>query len=339
MLSLGLLLGCVPADTSVPSSPLWSESSATEGSQSSSQESYAPPSDTAPESTEPTETTPLPAIERVVIAGDSWSAGSVAPTRALLDLHDYEHIVLAWETTALSGSRASEWAVNHEGKLDYLDSQLDSGEVGAGLLLLYLGGNDYNAALHRGLNPLLPRQEAIENLTDQIQSDLKVLIDHALRDRPGLEIVIVGYDYLHFDWFNMLFGLDLDAKDTLEYNRGFVELEARKLELSLDNERVHYVHNLGILTHTLGNPITPPFTNPLIDVPPGYFDAPVGPPDYSPFPGGARRSDLDPSIYPPESLPGPAPAFLDGVHLNDAGWNVLISHTWESVLGPVVEAR
>ncbi|TVQ88854.1 MAG: hypothetical protein EA397_16805 [Deltaproteobacteria bacterium] len=331
-------LGCSDATLEIPEpSTLGSEShvsSSTDGDTASGTSS----SDSA-DPTEPTQTYPMPPVDRIVIAGDSWSAGSLSPTRALLDLHGYEDIELAWENTAVSGSRASEWAVNHEGKLDHLSASLDGGATGADLLLLYLGGNDYNAALHRGLSHAISRDRAIDELTAQIQDDLQALIDHAIRSRPGLEVVIVGYDYFHFDWMELLYGMNFDADDTLAYNQGLARLEARKRDLALGNDRVHYVHNLGILTHELGNPVTPPFTNPLIDVPPHFFDAPVGPPSYEPFPGGARRDDLLPTEFPPESLPGPAHAYLDGIHLNDKGWDTLLSHSWESVLGPVIEAR
>lgn len=275
-------------------------------------------------------------VDAVVVAGDSWSTGSVPLTAALFEAQGLEGIVLSYETTAIAGSRAEEWADNEDGKLDALRAALDGSAHGrpqADLLLLYLGGNDYNAALAAGLSPWKSRDQALEELMDDIEEDLGVLLDAVLDAEPELHVVIVGYDYLHLEWWTTLYGIDLDADGFLEYNEGLALLEARKLSLARERERVHYAHNLGIWTHVLGNPVSPPWSSPLVDVPAGFFDAPSTAPDYAPFPGGCRRSDLDPEDFPPESLPGPVAAFIDGIHPSDTGWSVLLQHTWDQGLG------
>ena len=276
---------------------------------------------------------PSPA-DRIVIAGDSWSTGSVNPTQtALVDL-GYGDVTVTWEGTAVAGSQASEWVANQDGKLDALAAALDA-EDGADVLLLYLGGNDYNFALNQGLGPF--PELALPLVLDGIEQDLQALVDWARSGRPGLTVVIVGYCWFHYEWFTTLFGLSLDVGSTLEYNQGLGELEARKLAIAQRTQGVEYVHNLGILQHTMGLVAAPPWSLPLVDYPPQFFDAPSPPPLYDPFPGGVRRADIDPSVIPPESLPGPTAGFLDGIHPSDAGWAILVQSVYDQGLAGLLD--
>lgn len=92
-------------------------------------------------------------VDAVVIAGDSWSTGSVQPTEALFAAEGLS-IAVTYEETAVAGSTAAEWVANQDSKLDKLDAALDGtswARPEADILLLYLGGNDLNFALNEGL--------------------------------------------------------------------------------------------------------------------------------------------------------------------------------------------
>lgn len=104
--------------------------------------------------------------------------------------------------------------------------------------------------------------------------------------------------------------------------------EADILLLYLGGNDMNFALNEGLLTV--------PFTMPLTDYPAGFFDAPGVAPAYSPFPGGARRADVDPVAIPREILPGPPPALDDGIHPSATGWSTLLSWTWDQGLEQLV---
>ena len=305
-------LACTPPDELVESAPEVVDSSRESVLESSpeSQPESSPESQPEPD---PESSPPDQVFDVIVVAGDSWSTGSVNPTIDELAARGVEAEV-RWESTAIAGSQAKEWVANDEGKLTALTEAV----TGADVLLLYLGGNDHNFGLLEGLG-----WGGVEALNDGIEEDLGELIAYVQGVEPDLHVVLVDYSYFHYEWFTLLYGLDLDVDSTLEYNQGITDLGARKLALARANERVHYVHNFGILQHTLGLKAEAPWSLPLQDFPAGFLDRPTWAPDYDPFPGGVRRSDIDPSVIPPESLPAPTEAFSDGIHPNDFGWAVL----------------
>jgi len=287
----------------------------------------------------PTPTAPPPGVQHIVIAGDSWSAGSVEPTENALAAWGHGNIELTWEDTAVPGSMANQWAVNDQSKLDHLADALDGTPLGkppADILLLYIGGNDYNARLSQGF---IWRALEFPIFLNTVETDMQTMVDFALNGRPNLRVVFVDYSYLHFEWFTFLYMLDLDAANTLEYNQGLVDVGRRKLSIAASNASVHYVHNFGILQHSLGLEAMLPWSLPLVDYPPGFFDPPSAAPLYDPYPGGVRRFDIDPTAIPPESLPGPLAGYIDGVHPSAAGWDVLIQNLCDQGLCRLLQGQ
>jgi hypothetical protein len=256
------------------------------------------------------------AISHVVIAGGSWSAGSVAPTRAALEAWGHGDVVVRSETTAVVGSTAAQWASNHDGKLNDLAAALDDAE--APVLLLYLGAQDYSDGLTAGRG---------DDLAAEIGADIAAVIADARAGRPALQVVLVDYSYFHYEWFTEMYRMDLGDTTTLTYNQGLTAIGAEKLALARQTEGVHYVHNFGALQHHLGLTVSSEWSLPLEDYPPGMIDLPSAAPAYDPFPGGLVHPDLA-----PESLPGPVEGYLDGVHLSQEGWSILLENTCDQGL-------
>ncbi len=102
---------------------------------------------------------------------------------------------------------------------------------------------------------------------------------------------------------------------------------------------MHYGHNFGVLLHELGLVAGSPWSLPEVDYAPAWFDAPSAAPLYDPFPGGARRFDLDPAVFPPESLPAPTAGLLDGLHPNDTGWGVIVQNLHDQGLGNLLAGQ
>ncbi len=109
--------------------------------------------------------------------------------------------------------------------------------------------------------------------------------------------------------------MNLDVDGTLEYNQAMTALGRRKVALALAHDRIHYVHNFGILQHTLGLVAGPPWTLPLVDYPPGFFDPPSMAPDYDPYPAGSLSSHPDRSTQQGDDLRRVRPDHWTPIHV------------------------
>lgn len=131
----------------------------------------------------------------LVLAGDSWSTGLVLPLRAALDARGHADVALRWETTARAGSQARGWVANEHPPasgggvdtgqprlLDGLTAALD-GPAPADVLVLVIGGNDFNREATSGLGR---RGGALRDASFRaIESDVSGLVDFASPAGPG----------------------------------------------------------------------------------------------------------------------------------------------------------
>lgn len=261
-----------------------------------------------------------PHVERIVVAGDSWSTGAVRPLIGLLPDRGFADVVVTYETTALAGSQAREWVANHEGKLDALDAALDAAPV-AEVLLLFIGGNDFNfAMLDAGWS-----QRRRDRTIDEIEGDIETLVRHALDGRPWLTVVLMDYSWFNYPKMRAVYGFDI-APNLADFNDAYVRMGERKRAIAGRVEGVAYAHHFGVLQHAWGDveQVYPfePYVVPAYE--PGFFEAPGMAPDYLPWPGGNA------------AFPGPTEALFDGLHLTDEAMRVLLDHTLAQGLGPVL---
>ena len=258
-----------------------------------------------------------PETVRVVVAGDSWSAGMAFPEggilRAAIEARGFENVTIDFETTAIPGSQAEQWATNDEDKLDLLAAALDA-DPPAEVLFITLGGNDFLSKAHNNLGKVSESRQ--ERFLDRVQGDLQTVVDYALFWRPRLTVVIVGYDYLNYFAIEATSG-DLPDLSSIEFNALLVGLEQRKLEIAENTEGCEYAHNLGILQYRLGDA--------LFSYGPEIVPFPGSAPEYQPFPGGNPF------------LPSPLAALpLDGVHPTAEGHRFIIDNTLDQGLENVL---
>ena len=262
-------------------------------------------------------------IQRIVIAGDSWSCGIVQPTRAILDERGFGEIEVTYHSTAIAGSTAHEWATNHNGKLIALAQALDE-EPAAEVLLLVIGGNDVNRAITVDNYDEMSERRRLEAM-QLIENDIQTIVQVAKTGRPQLQIVLVGYDYFHYLLLQQFY--DLGDLYLDEYNLIFVELGARRMALAQRFEGCHYAHNFGVLQYTFGDTIHPPFSLPLFDYPPGYVPAPGIAPNYNPYPGGFYQ------------IPSPLNHIPDGIHPDEEGFTAIMNHVFDQGLESLIRER
>lgn len=211
-------------------------------------------------------------------------------------------MLLSHEGLAIPGSTAVSWKDDLNGRTTRLLAALDGdGETPpVDVLVLALGANDYHRELEAGLGP--DRDAAMIAIEEAVFADVMDVVDLVRADRPDLQVVFHGYDYFDYEWFIVEFDKHFDVSGAAEHNAGLIGIEDHKLEAALADPRLHYSHHFGALQHAWGVPGEPQLV----------VDAPAGFPDYEGFPGGVPWGT------------SAAEAFVDGVHPNEAGWDVIV---------------
>ncbi|RJO66172.1 MAG: hypothetical protein C4523_13925 [Myxococcales bacterium] len=263
------------------------------------------------------EVDPEPEIEtvsRIVVAGDSWSVGIAQPTIEALAARGYGQVTVSWQATAIGGSTVEEWANNDGHKRDLLLVELTN-QPPAEVLVLVISGNDLLGAMRDGFGGWWPfLQDALFN---QIEDDLQELVNWALIFRPGLQIAIVGYDYLHYPLIDLY--QDMPDMTLAKFNEAFVELGRRQMTVALRTPGCWYAHNYGIMQYRFGDS--------SLGYGPGAVPFPGTAPSYIPYPGGNPW------------LPGPMNELPDGVHPSAAGFRVIIDNTLDQGMANLIERK
>jgi hypothetical protein len=267
------------------------------------------------------------AVKRVVLAGDSWSTGLIGPMRDAFDDRGYEEVPISWELTSKPGSKVNGW-VNDSNLMNALYLSLDV-DPPAEILFFTLSGNDFLGACKEGLGILGPLAYVFRMTL--IQWDLQTFVNLARAGRPNLKIVLIGYDYLHFEMIQFL-GNNMPGLNTISFNLALVDLATRARDVSLGTPNMLYAHNMGLLQHTFGDYFHPLFLcpNPVFGCPeygPGEAPAPGPAPGYDPFPGGWY------------SYPSPVDYIPDGIHPNYDGFRVIFENTLDQGAAAWVEGN
>ncbi len=254
--------------------------------------------------------TPLPsyAVDRILVVGDSWAAG-VAGFRIfeqVFEARGIEGVEVVGNKTAIGGSRADQWATNHQGKLDVLTSELEAHPT-IDIVHLSIGGNDFlNHCFKNDITEATP--ETRTEKWEAICSDIEKIVERILQVRPGARVLLCDYDFLDPKKIGETYGLHAKgAPSTGEMNAALVELGRSKLALARRIDRLEYVQNYGLLQFHFGiegmaEPKTVPF--------------PGKPPDYAPFPGGNTEY-------------GSGVGMPDGVHPTPEGYFRIVENCFD----------
>ena len=267
------------------------------------------------------------AMERIVLAGDSWSTGLIIPLREALDDRGYEEVVLSWELTSKPGSKLAGW-LSDSNMMNSLFLALDV-EPKAELLVFTLSGNDYLGACKNGLALTGPLGWLTFML--KVQADMQTFVALAKAGRPHLRILLIGYDFLHYEMIQAL-GNAMPGMNQLSFNLGLIELAARGRDVALATPDMIYAHNMGLCQHTFGDYFHPPFLcpNPAFGCPeygPGQAPFPGPATSYNPFPGGWY------------TYPGPLDHVPDGIHLSPAGYRAVADNSLDQGAADWIEGN
>jgi hypothetical protein len=265
------------------------------------------------------------AVDRVVLAGDSWSTGLIVPLKDALVARGYEEVTVSWELTSKPGSKVSDW-VSNPSLMDGLYTSM-SMEPKADILFFTLTGNDYLGVAKSGLG-LMGGLEWFITMT-LIQWDLATFVAMVKAKQPDIKIMMVGYDYLHFEMIEAL-GNGFPGFERVKFNLGLVDLCGRARQVAASVPDMIYAHNIGILQYTFGDTPHFPFPCPGVGFPaygPGVVPKPGPAPGYDPFPGGWF------------TYPSPVEHIPDGIHPDYAGFRAIIENSLDQGAAAWIEGK
>jgi lysophospholipase L1-like esterase len=234
------------------------------------------------------------ATPKILLVGDSWAAGES-------DHESFEQALAAkgltqWSAkgniTGIGGSAAVQWATPA-----YL--QLITDELAANpsitIVHISMGGNDF-----LGFVNALRTREELDAKYQTIVADINTVVDHALSQRPDIQVGISSYDYLTVP---LGYGMLPQA-----VNQELLIFGQAVREYADSKDRCVYLNNWGLMQHTFG-------IYGVFD--PRELPAPGGPPNYEPFAGG--------------DVAYVGVAMNDPIHLSAAGYLVLADNCLEQV--------
>jgi lysophospholipase L1-like esterase len=186
----------------------------------------------------------------VVSIGDSWADGWSADLASVISEHGVP--VEVWNK-GIPGSTASLWA--QPGAL--LDVQaLLVGNRDITWVVLSLGGNDLlDGYLLGGLG---------DQVFDQIEADIRTVIDGLLSVAPYLKISLNGYDFPNFEHcaYCVVMGQTMLGGNTYTQNMLFAQLTYLAERIANDYPQVYATNLLGSLQMADGVPGAPNFALP-----------------------------------------------------------------------------
>lgn len=262
-----------------------------------------------------------PPAPRLLVLGDSWAFFMGVERSIERALPDHGLAAVRAAHLGIPGSTVEDWSRPEVLRIMAVVFQLlptiDTAVVS-------LGGNDFIDDYEAAMTPA-----EFETMLDAIQADLETLVDGLRAARPGLRVVITGYDYPNFiESLQSLWNEpnrdrweDAGRPTPPQVNAAISELGYRQFLLAQDRPWAVHLNNFGLMHWIYGYPGRglAPQTTPL---PNGPFDA-----EY--FPGGKPAW---PS--PPEGMIQLGRLYTDSIHLSRGGYDALAQRLVSLVLAP-----
>lgn len=235
-----------------------------------------------------------PLTKRVLLVGDSWGnfMWVYRSYKEAFDKFGYPDFIEEGTGTVENGAEAEDFIV--QPKLGLVINALNN-NPDIDLVLISLGGNDVLGDWHKSFTPTQN-----DSLLDIIEARLSILIDTIQQTKPGVQILISGYDYPNFGetCFLVPTGAYADLFSDMgnptfpEINGILTQLIQRFEQMSLNTPGLHIVSNLGLMQYVYGQSaalIVPPY---LPAYAPGTVPLPGGDVNY-PSPRAAMLLNMD----------------------------------------------
>ncbi len=244
----------------------------------------------------------------VLLVGDSWAEimWTFDVIDSVFDNHGRADLNAKGDLTAISGSKASEWA--QAAWLQSITDELDANPT-IEVVQLVIGGNDFLAGASGGGWFQGMGQAAEDQLFAQIVADIETVVDHILAYDPAIKVVVSSYDYTNF--VESLVGLngvvctaywnDLGQPTPVQINTAGANLEVAREAMLNGKARTTSIDHYGFMQWSFG--YATQGLNPGDLIPPGDITLPS----------------------PPEAMA----LACDCTHLDTSGYEVVQEHLWQ----------
>lgn len=197
---------------------------------------------------------------RVLMVGDSWSylMWLDETMRRLFEDKGHPSALEKGDVTAISGSKASEWA--QPANLQLISDELTA-NPSIDMIQLSMGGNDFLAGQPNGwYRDMDPSLEA--DLFERILLDLETVVNYIVQFDPTLKIVIGGYDYPNFEDSRTGIGAfvctpywdDMAEPLPIDINTAMTGFENMMRDYASTVPQLTYVRHLGAMQYLYGYP-------------------------------------------------------------------------------------
>lgn len=259
--------------------------------------------------------------QTVVVAGDSW-AFFVCAEKGLQDaltkngFTDTKVNDTCLVTTRV-GSRADRWLGTDHHKATVAALLDESVKV----LYLSLGGNDSLSKWNRTFS-----DEELDAVGNEVQSDLRKVVNVYQTLRPDIKILIAGYDFPRFTPnhpiknYNEMYE-DMGRPSPLEINTMLIKFSEKMAQIS-DQKSIFYMHNIGLMHYYYG--ISEVGVSPFSTTAPEFISAPNAPLSF----GGLPDYMSDPSSM--RNIEG---IIVDAFHLTSFGYSKIAEHAVSLYIG------
>lgn len=255
-----------------------------------------------------------PEKTKIMILGDSWAFFSWTNNSYNENLDRFGFTDIRANSNidiSVTGLRAGNYFSDNERKqavVDFLAAHPD-----VGYCHISLGGNDVMGEWNTSMTSA--QEDAMLN---KLMKNLRCVIDTLMSIRPGIKVILSGYDYPNFVETAALSSLhpyyqqwtDMGQPDAFEMNSALSTMIHRYVDSAITWTNVYFVNNLGLMQWYYGQ------TTPMI-IPP-YITYPA---HSVPLPGGNMN------------YPSPRVAFMlggaDSFHLGDDGFEIFIERQFE----------
>lgn len=265
----------------------------------------------------------LPGKPAFLLVGDSWGQLMCAFGSYDKVLEEYGHKNKRAECllTTQSGSRASQWVVPK--KLEIVKKVLNY-YPDLKVIVLSLGGNDLLGTWNKNMTP---DEEKV--MMDKIASDFTGVIHQLKAMRPGLRIVVSGYDYPNFD--------KLVPGDVLKAYRELFEKMGEPTPAELNAVIVRFTERMALEAAQISDV---QYASNL-----GLHQSIYGQEDYNIKPGELHRPDKDNLVGGDPTLPQSPKALLhingtklfDPYHLNPTSYKNLARNVLDIHLKDILQ--
>ncbi|MFN8791614.1 MAG: SGNH/GDSL hydrolase family protein [Bdellovibrionales bacterium] len=251
----------------------------------------------------------------VLVAGDSWASFICTYKSLDVALRAAGISDASMNSTCLATTRAGVQASNWLDKPAHQATEVALLDPSVQVVFLSLGGNDLLGEWNLSMS-----ESESQALLRDFRARVARTVDLYRKQRPDVKILISGYDFPHFNDFNMIAEYRevyarMGKPTTRQLNEVLAQFSTEMVKLA-DQKNVFYVHYVGLMHYYYGN--GEGGLRPFSTLVPQFISPPSNPAQF----GGDLSFQTDSRAM----LNSEQVGFVDPFHLSRAGYERLAEH-------------